>query len=78
MPAVHSFSEVVLYPMLALSLRTSVDFPIKGGATTDIDLDALADTAWSLLSTRYAAFDIDEDFFEGLCLLAQVHFASKS
>lgn len=64
--------------MLALSLRTSLDFAIKGGATTATDMDSLADTAWSLLSTRYATFDIDEDFFEGLCLLAQVHFASES
>lgn len=57
--------------MLALSLRTAGDSTI-----TAADLDSLANIAWSLLSIRYADFDIDNDFFEGLCLLAQVDFAS--
>jgi len=73
-PAAESIPTLVLYPMLALSLRTSSS---DGGTTIATDLDSLTETAWSLLSARYTGFDIDEDYFEGLCLLAQVDFASK-
>ncbi|EXJ88753.1 hypothetical protein A1O3_01817 [Capronia epimyces CBS 606.96] len=39
-------------------------------------LDALAEAAWDLLASAYSRFEFDLAYFRGLCLLAQVDFAT--
>ncbi len=75
--SIGHFSRTVLYPMLAVSLRTCRHPFLRDKKTMVETLDILAAAAWDLLATAYARFEFDLSYFQGLCLLAQVDFASK-
>ncbi|KAI8933128.1 hypothetical protein NX059_009769 [Plenodomus lindquistii] len=58
--------------MLALSLRSSTH-PFFGNKTERRALvDKMTQLSWQCLANAYCAFDIDDAYFQGLCLLVQV------
>lgn len=68
---------ILLYPLLALSLRVS-KHPVFEHQVVRIDiLSYLAQTAWLILNDRYRKFDLDGDYLRGACLLAQVDFSCE-
>ncbi|KAI9150694.1 hypothetical protein HJFPF1_10470 [Paramyrothecium foliicola] len=72
----NDIPSVVFYPMLALSLRTfdhAMEEQVQAFART---LDILIESTWSLLTAAITRFEFDIHFFQGLCLLAQVDFAT--
>lgn len=69
--------DIVAYPMLALVLRTSKhpwlgEEPRKRRITDD-----MSRRAWGLLTSAYSAFNFDEAYYQGLCILSQADFAGK-
>lgn len=72
-PLSHQYPPLVLTAMLALSLRRSSrgDFVDSARCTPQM----LVQRTWDLLSDSYRRFEIDENYFQALCLLAQVDFA---
>lgn len=75
--SVAEYPRLVLLPLLAVSLRISNHpfFPSKE-ALADM-CGMLTEATWSLLAAQYANFHFDLPYFQALCLLAQVDFASK-
>ncbi|KAF2123428.1 hypothetical protein P153DRAFT_361995 [Dothidotthia symphoricarpi CBS 119687] len=63
---------IILYPMLALSLRSCGHSFFSDKTEIRDCLTKLTQLSWELLCKAYCAFDIDDAYFQGLCLLAQV------
>lgn len=63
--------NIVLYPLLALSLQTSG----RGTAEDMRFCHTLAADAWDMLVAAYSSSAFGEDYLEGVCLLAQRDFA---
>lgn len=61
--------------MLALSLRVSQHPFLSDRKRSREIINGLTDAAWNLLVAAYASMEVDELYFQGLCLLAQVDFA---
>jgi len=68
---------IVMLPMLALSLRSSNHSFFRNKAERRDWVGKLAHSAWDLLAKAYCAFDIDDAYFQGLCLLVQVDLGGK-
>lgn len=67
--------EILLYPMLAVSLRTSKHPWLRDKNHLHQVVAQLADRGWDLLVKAYASFDINESYFQALCVMAQRDFA---
>jgi hypothetical protein len=61
---------IVLAPMLALSLRASNHAFFENRTKLRQQLVFLSQLSWSLLTKAYHDFQLDDDYLEGLCLLA--------
>ena len=70
-------SKIVLLPLLATSLRISQNPFFRDTENVIETCRKLSEAAWALLAARYIEFDFDLAYFQALCLLAQVDFASK-
>ena len=68
---------IVLYPMLALSLRSSQHTSCRYPQVRQEYTKELTRHSWNLLVKAYCEFNIDDAYFEGLCLLAQVDAGGK-
>ena len=75
--SVVEYPKLVLFPLLAVSLRTSQHPFFRSKDAIAEMCGMLSEAAWNLLAARYSKFDFDLDYFQALCLLAQVDFASK-
>lgn len=64
--------------MLALISLTSTISLSDDAEQNSILSGRLAGRSWSLLTEAYAACNYSEEYFEGLCLMAQRDFAGKS
>lgn len=71
------YPKLVLFPLLAVSLRTCQNPFFRNKEAIAETCGMLAKAAWNLLAAQYAKFDFDLAYFQALCLLAQVDFASK-
>lgn len=71
------YPKLVLFPLLALSLRTCRNSFFHNQDAIVETCEILAEATWNLLAARYAKFDFDLAYLQALCLLAQVDFASK-
>lgn len=74
---VAELPKLVLFPLLAVSLRTCQNPFFHSKEALAQMCGMLSEAAWSLLAARYSKFDFDLAYFQALCLLAQVDFASK-
>lgn len=70
-------SKIVLLPLLAISLRISQNPFFRDKESVVETCGKLSEAAWTLLAGRYIESDFDLAYFQALCLLAQVDFASK-
>lgn len=75
--AVAEYPKLVLFPLLAVSLRTCQNPFFHSKEAIAETCGMLSESAWTLLAARYSKFDFDLAYFQALCLLAQVDFASK-
>lgn len=68
---------MVLYAMLALSLRSSRHpfFETKGERMRSIA--NLTQLSWNLITRAYCNFEIDDVYFEALCLQVQVDMGGE-
>lgn len=64
--------SIILYPLLALSLRSSQSTSLGDRQRKREWLDTIAQHSWNLLTKAYCTFDLDDTYLQGLCLLAQV------
>jgi hypothetical protein len=71
------YPKIVLLPLLSISLRTSQNPFFRDKSAIAETCGMLSEAAWTLLAAQYATFDFDLAYFQALCLLAQVDFASK-
>ncbi len=74
---VAEYPNLVLFPLLALSLCTCQNPYFQNKGAIAETRRVLSEAAWDLLAARYSKFDFDLSYFQALCLLAQVDFASK-
>lgn len=74
---VAEYPKLVLFPLLAVSLRTCQNPFFHSREALSQMCGMLSEAAWNLLAARYSKFDFDLAYFQALCLLAQVDFASK-
>ncbi|PVH91968.1 hypothetical protein DM02DRAFT_307554 [Periconia macrospinosa] len=63
---------MILYAMLALSLRSSRHPFFKNELERTNCTDKLTKLSWGLIANAYCNFDIDDVYFQALCLQAQV------
>lgn len=70
-------TDMVLYPMLALCLQVSGISEFGSYQNSAEFRSKLATKAWRLLSDAYTSSNFDDDYFEGLCLMASRDFAGK-
>ncbi|KAH7346096.1 hypothetical protein BKA66DRAFT_602766 [Pyrenochaeta sp. MPI-SDFR-AT-0127] len=63
---------IILYPLLALSLRSSRSTSLGGRQRKRELVETITQHSWNLLTKAYCAFDLDDTYLQGLCLLAQV------
>ncbi|KAF2820158.1 hypothetical protein CC86DRAFT_471309 [Ophiobolus disseminans] len=70
--AIDGIPIIVLAPMLALSLRSSRHSFFNTESRKRNQLNRLSQLSWGLLAKAYGDFDLDDAYFEGLCLLALV------
>lgn len=71
------YPKLVLFPLLAVSLRTCQNPFFHDKEAIAETCGMLSEAAWNLLAAQYSKFDFDLVYFQALCLLAQVDFASK-
>ncbi|KAL2204251.1 hypothetical protein CC79DRAFT_1372259 [Sarocladium strictum] len=72
----NDYPKIVLLPLLAVSLRTSQSPFFHDKEAIADTCGMLAEAAWNLLTAQYATFNFDLAYFQALCLLAQVDFAT--
>ncbi|KAH8691753.1 hypothetical protein GQ44DRAFT_201422 [Phaeosphaeriaceae sp. PMI808] len=63
---------MILYAMLALSLRSSRHSFFKNKLERTNCTDKLTKLSWGLIAKAYCNFEIDDVYFQALCLQAQV------
>lgn len=71
------YPRIVLFPLLAISLRTSQNSFFHNKEVIAEMCGMLSEAAWNLLAAQYSKFEFDLAYFQALCLLAQVDFACK-
>ncbi|KAH6644655.1 hypothetical protein C7974DRAFT_25537 [Boeremia exigua] len=65
-------APMILYAMLALSLRSSRHPFFKDTSVRTRCIANLTQLAWNLITMAYCEFEIDDVYFQALCLQAQV------
>ncbi|XP_014555252.1 hypothetical protein COCVIDRAFT_102958 [Bipolaris victoriae FI3] len=68
---------MILYAMLALSLRSSQHPFFKNQLERKRCTDNLTTLSWGLIAKAYCNFDIDDVYFEALCLQVQVDLGDE-
>ncbi|EMD87300.1 hypothetical protein COCC4DRAFT_70770 [Bipolaris maydis ATCC 48331] len=63
--------SIILYPMLALSMRSSHTYLNEGVSKWEL-LDRFTRSSWDLFAEAYSAFDFNDEYLLGLCILVQV------
>lgn len=76
--ALDGMPMIVLAPMLALSLRSSKHEFFDDRTKLRKKLVFLSQLSWRLLTKAYHDFHLDDDYLEGLCLLALFDYGGKS
>lgn len=71
-PLSHQYPPLVLTAMLALSIRSTREVGIRSARYYS---QTLVQRSWDLLVDSYRRFDMNDSYFQALCLLAQVDFA---
>lgn len=69
--------DLVLYPMLALVLRTSKHPWLGDDSRKQHIIEGMSQRAWGLLASAYSSFHFEEPYYQGLCILGQADFAGK-
>ncbi|KAL6709243.1 hypothetical protein ACN47E_001650 [Coniothyrium glycines] len=72
MSEIAPLPDIILYPMLALSIHSSQYKFAKDRIDRRGWLESITKHAWTLLSQAYYDADLGDDYLQGLCLLAQV------
>ncbi|KAH7086447.1 hypothetical protein FB567DRAFT_71379 [Paraphoma chrysanthemicola] len=68
----ESYPPMMLYAMLALSLRSSRNSFFTSRSDRAECIARLTKLSWDLIARAYCDFDIDDAYFQALCLHAQV------
>lgn len=68
---------MILYAMLALSLRSSRHSFFRNKGDRMQCIAKLTQLSWNLITTAYCDFEIDDVYFQALCLQVQVDMGGE-